>query len=447
MHSVSASRDYGRIARYVLILALGIFVGAGLTLDHAVQAERDAAAKQAQQTLPVEELRVFTEVFSRIKSDYVETVDDKKLLQDAIQGMLAGLDPHSSYLEPEGYKELRVGTEGEFGGLGIEVTMEDGFVKVVAPIDDTPAAKAGLKTGDLIIRLDEKAVKGMTLNEAVKTMRGKPGSDITLTVAREGNSKPLKFTLTRAVIKVQSVKSRILEDGFGYVRITQFQTNTADNLKEALAKLKQQNKGDLKGLVLDLRNNPGGVLNAAVAVSDAFLTKGLIVYTDGRIPDSQLKFNATPADALNGAPMVVLVNGGSASASEIVAGALQDHKRAVIMGTKTFGKGSVQTIQPMSNGSALKLTTARYYTPNGRSIQATGVMPDIITEEAKVTKRDKDEALKEADLSGHLENKGGAPAGKPGQKPAKLETSGEDYQLQEALNLLKGVSIFKGQGS
>ncbi len=446
MHTATPSRKHKHLARYILILVLGIFVGAGVTIERAVQAEREAA-KQVQ-TLPVEELRTFTEVFSRIKSDYVEAVDDKKLLQDAIQGMLAGLDPHSSYLEPEGYKEIRVGTEGEFGGLGIEVTMEDGFVKVVSPIEDTPAAKAGLKTGDLIIRLDDKAVKGMTLNEAVKYMRGKPGSDITLTVAREGNNKPLKFTLTRSVIKIQSVKSRILEDGFGYVRITQFQSNTADNLKDALVKLKSQNKGELKGLVLDLRNNPGGVLNAAVAVSDAFLTKGLIVYTDGRIPDSQLRFNATPADLLNGAPMVVLVNGGSASASEIVAGALQDHKRAVIMGTKTFGKGSVQTILPMSNGSALKLTTARYYTPNGRSIQATGIMPDVITEEAKVTKREKDETLKEADLSGHLENKGGgAPPAKPGQKPAKLDTSGEDYQLQEALNLLKGVSIFKGQSS
>ncbi|MBI5612110.1 MAG: S41 family peptidase [Gammaproteobacteria bacterium] len=446
MHTATSARKHRHLARYILILVLGIFVGAGITIERAVQAERESA-KQTQ-SLPVEELRTFTEVFSRIKSDYVESVDDKKLLQDAIQGMLAGLDPHSSYLEPEGYKEIRVGTEGEFGGLGIEVTMEDGFVKVVSPIEDTPAAKAGLKTGDLIIRLDDKAVKGMTLNEAVKYMRGKPGSDITLTVAREGSSKPLKFTLTRAVIKIQSVKSRTLEDGFGYVRITQFQSNTADNLKDALVKLKSQSKGELKGLVLDLRNNPGGVLNAAVAVSDAFLTKGLIVYTDGRIPDSQLKFNATPADLLNGAPMVVLVNGGSASASEIVAGALQDHKRAVIMGTKTFGKGSVQTIQPMSNGSALKLTTARYYTPNGRSIQATGVIPDVITEEAKVTKREKDEALKEADLTGHLENKGaGAAPAKPGQKPAKLDTSGEDYQLQEALNLLKGITIFKGQSS
>jgi len=438
----------GPMLRYTLILMLGVFVGVGITLERAVQAERESA-KQATQPLPIDELRTFTEVFSRIKSDYVEPVEDKKLLRDAIQGMLSGLDPHSSFLDPEAFKEMRVGTEGEFGGLGIEVTMEDGFVKVVSPIEDTPAARAGLKTGDLIIRLDSKAVKGMSLNEAVKMMRGKPGSDITLTVVREGQPKPLTFTLTRAVIKIQSVKQRMLDDGFGYVRITQFQANTADTLKDALNKLKQQHKGNLKGLVLDLRNNPGGVLNAAVAVSDAFLTSGLIVYTEGRVADSELKFSATPADLINGAPMVVLVNGGSASASEIVAGALQDHKRAVIMGTKTFGKGSVQTILPMTGGSALKITTARYYTPSGRSIQATGILPDVVTEEAKVTKREKTaEELKEADLSGHLENKvktkdKGAKKDKPS---VKLESTSEDYQLQEALNLLKGITIFKAQG-
>jgi len=436
----------GQVLRYALILLIGVFVGAGITLERAVRAEREAAKAEP---LPIDELRTFTEVFSRIKADYVEPVEDKKLLRDAIQGMLAGLDPHSSFLDPEGFKELRVGTEGEFGGLGIEVTMEDGFVKVVSPIEDTPAARAGLKTGDLIIRLDNKAVKGMALNDAVKQMRGKPGSDIVLTVVREGQPKPLTFTLTRAVIKVQSIKQRMLENGFGYVRITQFQANTGDGLKDALAKLKLQNKGNLTGLVLDLRNNPGGVLNAAVAVSDAFLTSGLIVYTEGRVADAELKFSATPADLINGAPMVVLVNGGSASASEIVAGALQDHKRAVIMGTKTFGKGSVQTILPMSGGSALKITTARYYTPNGRSIQATGILPDVVTEEAKVTKRDKtagEEMLKEADLPGHIEGKGKEKPGAKKDAPSvKLDTAGEDYQLQEALNLLKGISIFRTQ--
>ena len=438
----------GQFTRYALILLLGVFVGAGVTLERAVRAER-TAAKQVEQPLPIDELRTFTEVFSRIKADYVEPVEDKKLLRDAIQGMLSGLDPHSSFLDPEGFKELRVGTEGEFGGLGIEVTMEDGFVKVVSPIEDTPAARAGLKTGDLIIRLDSKAVKGMALNEAVKQMRGKPGSEIVLTVVREGQPKPLTFTLTRAIIKVQSIKHRMLENGFGYVRITQFQANTGDGLKDALTKLKLQNKSNLTGLVLDLRNNPGGVLNAAVAVSDAFLPSGLIVYTEGRVADAELKFSATPADLINGAPMVVLVNGGSASASEIVAGALQDHKRAVIMGTKTFGKGSVQTILPMSGGSALKITTARYYTPNGRSIQATGILPDVVTEEAKVTKRDKaagEESLKEADLPGHIEGKGKEKPGAKKEAPSvKLETAGEDYQLQEALNLLKGISIFRAQ--
>lgn len=439
--------ENGQFTRYALILLLGVFVGVGFTLEHAVRADR-SAAKQAEQPLPIDELRTFTEVFSRIKADYVEEVDDKKLLRDAIQGMLAGLDPHSSFLDPEGFKELRVGTEGEFGGLGIEVTMEDGFVKVVSPIEDTPAARAGLKTGDLIIRLDSKAVKGMSLNEAVKQMRGKPGSDIVLTVVREGEPKPLSFTLTRAVIKVQSVKHRMLENGFGYVRVAQFQANTGDAVKDALAKLKQQNKNNLTGLVLDLRNNPGGVLNAAVAVSDAFLSSGLIVYTEGRVADSELKFSATPADLLYGAPMVVLVNGGSASASEIVAGALQDHKRAIIMGTKTFGKGSVQTILPMSGNAALKITTARYFTPSGRSIQATGILPDVVTEEAKVTKREKgaDDPLKEADLPGHIEGKSRKKSGaKKDIQSVKLDSAGEDYQLQEALNLLKGISIFRAQ--
>lgn len=442
VHPKTESNTTARIARYGLVLAVGVFVGVGITIERAVRAEKEAVKSSP---LPIEEVRTFTEVFNRIKTDYVVPVEDKKLLDDAIQGMLAGLDPHSAYLDAEAFKDVRVGTEGEFGGLGIEVTMEDGFVKVVSPIEDTPAARAGLKTGDLIIRLDEKAVKGMSLNEAVKMMRGKAGTSIVLTVAREGETKPLKFTLTRAVIKVQSVKFKLLGDGLAHVRLTQFQINTASALADALDKLKKENKGDLRGIVLDLRNNPGGVLNGAVAVSDAFLTSGRIVYTEGRIADSQLKFDATPNDLLNGAPMVVLVNGGSASASEIVAGALQDHKRAVVMGTKTFGKGSVQTIIPMSNNTALKITTARYYTPNGRSIQATGIVPDIETEEAKVTKREgAEDGLREADLSRHLENdKAVKPAGD--QKTVKLDADGEDYQLQEAVNLLKGISIFRTQ--
>ncbi len=430
------------ITRYTLILLLGVFIGAGITLERAVLAERHDSASGA---LPLEELRTFTEVYSKIKSDYVEDVDDKKLLEDAITGMLAGLDPHSSYLDPQGFKEVRIGTEGQFGGLGIEVTMENGFIKVVSPIEDTPAARAGIKPGDLIVRLDDKAVKGLTLSDAVKLMRGKPGSVITLTVLREGEAKPLKVDITRAVIKIQSVKSRILEPGYGYLRITQFQANTGQNLKTALRKLETENKSKLKGMVLDLRNNPGGVLNAAVAVSDIFLSDGLIVYTEGRVSDSKLKFSATSSEAIKGAPLVVLVNGGSASASEIVAGALQDHGRAIIMGTKTFGKGSVQTIMPMSNGAALKLTTARYYTPSGKSIQATGIEPDIITEDVKVTKNEQaGDRLKEADLSGHLE---GSDDGKSADKKDKEKTTekksiNDDFQLNEALTLLKGINIY-----
>ena len=439
-------------ARYTLVLLLGIFVGAGVTLDMTVLAER-APTKDDLSSLPMDELRTFTEVFARIKSDYVEPVEDKKLLEDSIQGMLAGLDPHSAYLDADSFKDVRVETEGQFGGLGIEVTMENGFVKVVAPIEDTPAAAAGLKTGDLIIRLDDKAVKGMSLTDAVRLMRGKPGSDIILTVVREGSNKPLKFTVTRAVIKIQSVKQKLLDPGYGYVRITQFQSGTTKNLQTAIKKLESENKGVLKGLILDLRNNPGGVLNAAVGVSDAFLSKGLIVYTEGRVADSKLKFSAAPGDLLNGAPMVVLVNGGSASASEIVAGALQDHKRAVVMGTKTFGKGSVQTIVPVSNGAALKITTARYYTPDGRSIQAAGIAPDIVTEDAKVTRNDTGQRLRESDLARHLENGngGGTPTdvktepGKPDERAGKPVPTSEDYQLQEALNLLKGIAIFKAQ--
>ena len=433
------------LTRYTLILLLGVFIGAGITLERAVLAERHGSG-----ALPLEELRTFTEVYSKIKSDYVEDVNDKELLEDAIAGMLVGLDPHSSYLDPQGFKEVRIGTEGQFGGLGIEVTMENGFVKVVSPIEDTPAARAGLKPGDLIVRLDDTAVKGLTLSKAVKLMRGKPGSVITLTVVREGEAKPLKLDITRAIIKIQSVKSRILEPGYGYLRITQFQANTAQNLKTALRKLEKENEGKFKGMILDLRNNPGGVLNAAVAVSDVFLNDGLIVYTEGRVSDSKLKFSATSSEALKEAPLVVLVNGGSASASEIVAGALQDHGRAIIMGTKTFGKGSVQTIMPMSNGAALKLTTARYYTPSGKSIQATGIEPDIITEDVKVTKSEQGEnRLKEADLTGHLEgdDEEKSTDKKDKDKTTEKKSIGDDFQLSEALTLLKGINIYTKKGS
>jgi carboxyl-terminal processing protease len=437
-----------KLQNYLLLLT-GIMTGVLLSIGHGVFAERDDDAANA--TLPIEELRTFTDVFGRIKNDYVVDVDDKELIENAIRGMLAGLDPHSSYLDAEDYTELRVGTSGEFGGLGIEVGMEDGFVKVIAPIDDTPAQRAGIQAGDLIIRLDDTPVKGMTLNDAVKIMRGKPGTDIELTIVREGLDKPLKISITRDVIKVKSVRARLLEPGYGYLRISQFQSKTADNLIDAIDDLKKENKGPLEGLVLDLRNNPGGVLSGAVAVSDAFLTKGLIVYTEGRIEDSRLRFNATPDDVLDGAPMVVLVNQGSASASEIVAGALQDHKRALILGSKTFGKGSVQTILPLSSDSALKLTTARYYTPKGRSIQAEGIVPDIRLKRLKVASVPTSiKPLQEADLSGHLGNGVVHDIDEEPEDDTDADEKSDamirdDYNLYEALNLLKGIAILQHQ--
>ena len=400
--------------------------------------------------LPLDELRSFTEVFARIKNDYVEKVDDKLLLENAIRGMLEGLDPHSSYLDEEAYKDLQEGTSGEFGGLGIEVGMEDGFIKVISPIDDTPAAHAGIMAGDLIIRLDETPVKSMSLNDAVKKMRGKPDTDIKLTILREGQERPLKITLTRAVIKVKSVRSRTLEPGFGYLRISNFQLHTVDDLKKAVKQLKSDNDNVLKGLVLDLRNNPGGILTAAANVADSFLEKGLIVYTEGRVEDSKLKFYAKPSDLLDRTPLVVLVNAGSASASEIVAGALQDHKRAIIMGEKTFGKGSVQTILPMNNEAALKLTTARYYTPSGRSIQAEGITPDIILKRFKLESIEESSAenVKEKNLSRHLENNthgDGQTQLEAEEENADAALTVKDYALHEALNLLKGLSLSKAQ--
>jgi len=427
------------------ILSLGIILGVFMGICGSVIAERgNAEIATDAEALPYEDLRTFTEIFGRIKRDYVEPVSDKKLLEDAVRGMLSGLDPHSAYLVAEEYQELKEGTTGQFGGLGIEVTMENGFIKVVSPIDDTPAQKAGIKTGDLIIKIDDQPVKGMSLTDAVKKMRGEPGSKIVLTIVREGEEAPLKFTLARDIIKVKSVKSRLLEKGYGYVRISSFQSGTGDALKAALAALKKENGGNLKGLVLDLRNNPGGVLNAAVEVSDAFLKSGLIVYTEGRIENSEMRFNAAPDDLIDGAPIVVLINAGSASASEIVAGALQDQKRAVIMGEKSFGKGSVQTILPTSNGAAVKLTTARYYTPSGRSIQAEGIEPDIPLARVKLETLDKADFIpvKEADLSHHLQKGKGATEGKKeGLDKDKLDA--EDYSLHEALNLLKGISIMK----
>jgi len=435
-------KHYSRVGIGLLI---GLLMGVGLSTTVTVFADKESTAA----SLPLEELRLFTDVYVRIKNDYVESIDDKTLLENAIRGMLSGLDPHSSYLDAEDFKELQIGTSGEFGGLGIEVGMEDGFVKVISPIDDTPAERAGVKAGDLIVRLDDTPVKGMSLNDAVKKMRGKKGTDIILTIVREGADKPLKIRIVRDTIQVRSVKQRILEPGYGYLRITSFQSKTTANLIDAVTKLEKENEGKLNGLILDLRNNPGGVLTGAVGVSDAFLEKGLIVYTEGRVQDSKLRYNASPGDVINNIPMIVLVNGGSASASEIVAGALQDHHRALIVGTETFGKGSVQTILPLKSDAAIKLTTARYFTPSGRSIQAEGIEPDIKIKSLEVTTVESNgiEPLKEADLSRHLDNGNGdvesSKVEKADQDNESLAT--KDYQLNEALNILKGLSILTKQ--
>ena len=421
-----------------------------LTLCAAGPGLADTGPGGADEPLPLAELRAFTEVFAKIKNDYVEVIDDRTLLENAIRGMLAGLDPHSTYLDKASYEYLQEGTTGEFGGLGIEVDMQDGLIKVISPIDDTPAQRAGVRAGDVIIRLDDKPVKGMMLNEAIKLMRGKPGSDIVLTIVREGEEAPLGIKVTRAIITNKSVSGKMLEPGFGYVRISTFQSHTAEDLRRMLERLRSDNASRLRGLILDLRSNPGGILNAAVGVSDLFLDNGLIVYTEGRINDSKLKFNAKPSDMLRDAPIIVLVNAGSASASEIVAGALQDHDRAIIMGEPTFGKGSVQTILPMTNEAALKLTTARYFTPSGRSIQAAGIEPDIVIKNLRVDGVDNADLtqIKEANLSGHLDEGRDNPAA-AGQQPGDKEPADTDerslaetdYQLYEALNVLKGLAI------
>src|SRR5690349_546481 len=449
--------------RSVGFILVGAVAGVLISLNFQAIADRAGRAP-----IPYEELRAFTEVFGAVKTNYVEPVEDKKLISEAINGMLTGLDPHSAYLDQEAFKELQVGTQGQFGGLGIEVGMEDGFVKVISPIEDTPAFKAGVKPNDLIVKLDETPVKGMTLNDAVKKMRGKPNTTITLTISRKGESTPLVVTLTRAVIHVQSVKSKMYEPGFAWVRVSQFQEQTPESLVKQIDALFKQ--GQVKGLVLDLRNDPGGLLHGAVAVSAAFLpAKSLVVSTDGRAEDSRKKFYAVPDDyarrgddvlkslpaSVKTVPMVVLVNGGSASASEIVAGALQDSKRAKVIGTQTFGKGSVQTIMPLGNNTAIKLTTARYYTPSGRSIQALGITPDILVEDPTDTAI----RVREADLQRHLENtkaemKKEAEKGKeaqprvrtvPAPSPSELKPtefgSKDDFQLSQAVAFLKGEPV------
>ena len=449
----------GRLRSWGLI---GVGLIAGVSISYGVTAY---AFRDNRFPIPVEEIREFTDVFGAIKANYVEPVEDKKLMQEAISGMLAGLDPHSAFLDGDAYRDLQIGTQGEFGGLGIEVGSEDGAIKVIAPIDDTPAARAGIRAGDIIIKIDDKFTRGMTLADAIKLMRGKPQTPITLTLARKGEAQPLEVKIIRDIIRVQSVKSHVIEPGYGFVRITQFQDRTTEDLVKQIGQLYKS--GPLKGLVMDLRNDPGGVLNGAVGVAAVFLPRdAVVVSTEGRTEDAHRRFVAAPSDYLRGGgddplthlpaevktvPLIVLVNGASASASEIVAGALQDHKRAVVLGTKTFGKGSVQTVIPLSDGSGLRLTTAKYFTPKGRSIHGTGLEPDIVVELPRPAAQAAVHQLSEADLQkqrptappqerkiGDEEGDAGAPIARPEVGDAK-----SDIQLQRALEILKATRILE----
>lgn len=468
---MQAQNKYQRFSKIGLV-GSGLVLGLMLSLTYSAVAE-----KMVKPQLPLEDLRTFAEVFGKIKSDYVEPVADKKLISEAISGMLTGLDPHSTYMDVDAFKDMQAATQGEFGGLGIEVGMEDGLVKVISPIEDSPAYKAGIKSGDLIMKLDDTPVKGLNLNDAVKRMRGKPDSPIVLTVLRKTEAKPLTFTLVRAIIKNKSVKYKMTEPGYAYARVTQFQERTGEDLSKAIQTMHDENKGPFKGFILDLRNDPGGLLNGAVGVAAAFLPKDtLVVYTEGRAADSKMQLTANPENYARGGaandyirdipadlktvPMVVLINAGSASASEIVAGALQDHKRATLVGIRTFGKGSVQTIMPMNNGAAIKLTTARYFTPKGRSIQAKGIDPDYIVEDGT----DQSNNIHEADLSGHLSNPKDAQAGVAAESDKTAMTkdaakvklnekkyaeptgpiepaSKDDIQFTQAMNFLKGKPV------
>lgn len=448
--------------RKKLFVVIGLLVMLGLWgVFQSITAYCSEEKKALGDTI-FKQLKLFSEVLNLVEDQYVEPVDDKKLIQGAIKGMLQSLDPHSTYMTSDEYKELQVETRGTFGGIGIEITIRDGVLTVVSPIEGTPADKAGIKANDQIIKINGESTKDMSITEAVKRLRGAEGTKVHITIIREGEPKPLEFDIVRALIHVQSVKYRTLEPGFGYVRIASFQSDTAQQLRKALDALEDDNK-PMKGLIIDLRNNPGGLLEQAVQVSDEFIDSGLIVYTKGRKDDQQMKFEAHKNDKPHKYPMVVLVNGGSASASEIVAGALQDHKVALILGEPTFGKGSVQTVIPLEDGSAVRLTTALYYTPSGRSIQAKGIEPDIyVPREEKVAAKDDDQtrarfSLREKDLPGHMQGDG--EGGKQGETEARKQRSGEkakrktgqsddvqklldqDNQLQRALDLLKGLTI------
>ena len=413
----------------------------------AIMAFSSPAIAQENSSETYRQLSLFGDVFERVRSEYVEDVTDEQLIEAAVNGMLSALDPHSSYLSPKNFREMQTQTRGEFGGLGIEVTMENGFVKVVSPIDDTPAFRAGLKSGDLITHLDGEPVQGLTLSEAVEKMRGKVGSDLKLTVRRE-NRDPFNVIVTRDIIKIRSVRSRMEGGDIAYVRITSFSEQTTSGVEQSIKSLSKKAKGKLAGIVIDLRNNPGGLLDQSVKVSDAFLDQGEIVSTRSRRPDESRRFNAKAGDITDGLPIVVMVNGGSASASEIVAGALQDHRRAIVLGTRTFGKGSVQTIIPLSGNGAIRLTTARYYTPSGRSIQAKGIEPDILVEQAKVEKITRPGVKREEDLRGRLDNPSDNRV-KPDTEQLVKETDKppEDYQLSRALDLLRGIALYGARSS
>ncbi len=427
--------------RKTILILLGAASGAALTLL-AIQPQlpRLGSSAIAASADTYRQLNLFGDVFERVRADYVEKPDDSKLIEAAINGMLAGLDPHSSYMEPKAFRDMQVQTRGEFGGLGIEVTMEDGLIKVVAPIDDTPAAKAGVMANDIITKLDDEQVQGLTLNQAVEKMRGPEGTKIKLTIMRKGQDKPVEVSITRARIQVRSVRSRPEGEDVGYIRISQFNEQTTDGLKRAFADIAAKIPNEkLKGYVLDLRNNPGGLLDQAISVSDAFLEKGEIVSTRGRNADETQRFSARSGDLTKGKPIIILINGGSASASEIVAGALQDHKRATLIGTRSFGKGSVQTIIPLgSNNGALRLTTARYFTPSGRSIQAKGITPDIeVLQEVPDELKARTDTKGESSLRGHLKGDGTEQTGSQSYVPPDPKN---DKALTEALNLIRGIA-------
>ena len=427
--------------RKTSLILLGAAAGAALTLT--ITQPRIVLLGSTAKAAAVDtyrQLNLFGDVFERVRADYVEKPDDQKLIETAINGMLAGLDPHSSYMDPKSFRDMQVQTRGEFGGLGIEVTMEDGLVKVVAPIDETPAAKAGVQSNDIITHLDEEAIQGLTLNQAVEKMRGPVNTKIKLKIMRKGADKPIEVSITRDVIRVRAVRSNMQDDDVGYIRITQFNEQTTENMKKAISDLQTQAGDKLKGFVIDLRNNPGGLLDQAISVSDAFLDKGEIVSTRGRNAEETQRFSARPGDLTKAKPIVVLINGGSASASEIVAGAIQDHKRGIVLGTRSFGKGSVQTIIPLGAGNgALRLTTARYFTPAGRSIQAKGIVPDVevlqdVPEEIKA----RSDTRGEASLRGHLKAEGDEQTGSQSYIPPNPK---DDKALHAALDLLRGIKV------